>query len=283
MQLTDALQAIYGSISLGDVHLATGGSATTTIDALVEDGDEEGSIIVISTTDGLAPQGEFGQISDFDEFTFKWTHDTLSAVVGAGDRVLINSDELKLHDAIEIANRAMDRIGKLQRVDTATLETVEGQSEYAVAVAWKFGKPQRIDLQTRTDNANDHGWRPEENWDYIPAGPNATGLLVFYDPLLAGRDIRIWYLVAHPRLVLWGDYIDEVIAEELMRSACTAEALDFLVRRDGQGADPELKRARDIAAIDFARAKVDNRLYREPNTAGRRPPRAYKSRPTRSI
>src|SRR3990167_291545 len=181
MQLTNLAQDIFLSLGIGQVRKLTGGSTTTSLDSTETAGVDEGTIIIVTDAGGLsaAPQGEFGRITAFAPSTGTWTHDTLTTAPASGDYAMICRNDLTLYDFIELANRGLQKLGDLSFVDTTTLDTVTLQTEYAAAVAWKRGKPTRIDVQSRTGDSNDNQWRRVYDWEYVPAAANSTGLIIF--------------------------------------------------------------------------------------------------------
>ena len=261
--LSQGLQDLYTDLGLGQSRKITStGTTTTSVDSTDTDANAEGSIIVISSTDALAPQGEFGRITAYASGG-TWTHDAITVATGAGDYVLINRSDLPLYDAIEAYNRALRSLGDLDWVDTSTLETVAQQTEYTAAVAWKRKRPKRIDIQTKLDDSNDNRWQTITDFDYIPAAANSTGLIIFKSQPNTLRDLRIWYEDVHPRVTTYNAYIREELHPEIVRQAALLAALEFMISQTGRGVDPQLVQDRNKAATALDMAKQMHGKYRE--------------------
>ena len=269
LQLYQVLLDMYADLGHGQVRKVTGtGTTATTIDTAIKTGGlEVGSIIVRSTTDALAPQGEFGRVTAFNPTTSTWAHDALTVATAAGDYVQLCRNQIPLYDGIEIVNRALRALPMVVLVDTTALDTAETQTEYAAAVAWKHSRPRRIDIQTNTGDSNDNDWEILHGWDYVPAGANSAGLLIFDSQPTASRDLRIWYDADHPRVSLYSDYINEMLRPEVVRATVLQEVLDFLIAKQGQSASNALKEQRNKAAVDADRALARNYIFRPPREA----------------
>jgi hypothetical protein len=89
--IRDAMR--FQGIDAFDIRTATGGSVTTFVDTTLADkyGDDElmdGFVLVLRTTDMIAPLGEFARISAYVEATQTATIATLSAAIDSGDKIL---------------------------------------------------------------------------------------------------------------------------------------------------------------------------------------------------
>jgi hypothetical protein len=109
-------------------------------------------------------------------------------------------------------------LGDYPQIDTTTLDTASNQTEYAAAVNWKRRPPYRIDIQGKTTDANDNKWRKIERgrWEYVPAAPGSTGLIIFNFQPTASRDLRVWFQDKHPEVAVYNSAIYEGFHPELI-------------------------------------------------------------------
>jgi len=232
--LSDIVQDAYRKLGVLHEEKATGGSTTTAVIAILaeEGGDDDwngGALFVKKTTDEAAPQGEFSSISDYVDLTGTFTTlDTLTVAIGAGDIVTFSDASIPLQQMISLVNDALQKLGDIPTVDTTTLDTEASKTEYAAAVAWKRGRPWRIDIQTRTNDADDNQWMQVSGWEYIPAAPGIAGSIVFNQQLVASRDIRVWYMAPHPDVLDFDDPILESYVPELAAHTAYLMAIRWL-------------------------------------------------------
>jgi len=74
---------------------ADSGSTTTLVDAVLTQADDywiDVELEIVTTTDGLAPQGEIATVTDFDDGTDTLTFDALTAAIGTGDTYELRND-----------------------------------------------------------------------------------------------------------------------------------------------------------------------------------------------
>ena len=233
--LWQLLRDAYSELGQLQVSAATGGTTTTIVDSKLigagRDDDWNGGAVIVLSAGGAAPEGEFGRVSDYVDAAGTLTVPEMSAAVESGDLYGLVSEYYPLQQMIELANQALRNLGDLTHADTTTLDTAAGQTEYPAAIAWKRRPPRRIDIQTRTGDADDHRWALVRAWDYVPAAAGESGVIVFRSPLRAGRELRIWYEDAHPRVSAYDDEIREEIHPALAVAAAVEKALVWQVSR----------------------------------------------------
>lgn len=201
---------------------ATGGSTTTALnsnfnlvgDPVYTDGDESivlGTLIVVSTTDGLAPQGEYQRISAYTEDSGTITVDTaFSAAIGAGDVCMIIHSQFSVENLIELANQTLTDLGQFYRVDSSL--TTSATRNYTLPLAAKGNRPHSIEIEVVTDRRD-----YVAAWDYITALPGSTATIQFqYDPP-AGKTLYITYAAEHGRVTDYDDVIDESIPQAVCK------------------------------------------------------------------
>lgn len=202
------------------------------IAATYEDDEfNEGWAFCIRTSDGLAPQGEYVRISDYDGVTGTFTVDTFSANVDAGDTIGFINDEYPLRLMLERLNSALrtEKIGDLVLVDTS-ITTVSGQTEYTLPLALKR-RPFRVEIQTST-TSGDYEYVQIYGWRHVPAAAGSTGKLVLSANPDAGKILRVWYRGQHPTLSTYSSVIDETIPPEIVRYALLVEMMSWLNSRE---------------------------------------------------
>jgi hypothetical protein len=242
-------QLLFDTLSaLGQMttYKASGGSTTTAIrtNTGYTQTNLTGTLIVRETTDGLAPQHEFSEVTAFAPSTGTFTvGDAFTAGIGSGDIFGFASPLFPTRQIIESINEGLRSLGDLHLVDTTTLDTADNKTEYAASVLWKRRPPYRIDVQTNTSDAdgNDNRWWTIRDWEYIPAAPGSTGLLVM-PQFASGYDLRIWYQDNHPRVTDYDDVIAEVIPPELAVAVCAEKALLWQKNRT-QSSEPGILKA----------------------------------------
>jgi hypothetical protein len=264
----DALVRAYRRTGQMTVSKATGGSTTTIVDSTQARGRDntwkEGAAFLIYDAGGLgaAPQGEMRRISAFTASSGTFTVDTaFTAAPASGDVYGFIGEYYPLQQMIQLVNDALADIGDLPLVDTTTLDTVAGDSEYAAAVAWKRGRPTEIAVQGRTGDSADNQWRVVHDWEYVEAAPGTAGRIIFRQYPWASRDLRVRYQGPHPYVVAAADVIAEVLEPELVVAALSKHALNWQNKRL-QGSDPYLLQAENDARQAFENARVERPIAR---------------------
>ena len=273
-KLWNLIRDAYQELGQLQVAKATGGSTSTIVDTkLVHTGKDDdwkdGAVIVLEDAAGAsaAPEGEFSRVSAYVDSTGTLTIDPLSVAVSSGDVYGLVSAYFPLKQMVELANLALKSLGDLALVDTSTLDTCLNQTEYAAAVAWKRRRPIRVDIQTKTGDADDHRWHTLYDWEFVPSAAGTTGLIVFKQQPTASRDLRIWYEDAHPRVSDYDDVIHASIHPALAVAALVEKALVWQHTRLEGGNDFLLLRLND-AKHELERVKAMYPIWK-PQTRAR--------------
>lgn len=230
---------------------------------------KNGAIFVLEDAGGAgaAPEGEYKLITAYVDTSGKFTVESnFSAQPASGDLYGIVSEYYPLYTMIELVNAGLRGLGDIALVDTTTLDTATDKTEYAAAVEWKRRAPQRIDYQGNTDDADDNRWIRVFDWEFVPAAPGSTGLIVFHTQLPEERDIRIWYMGSHPRLSAYDDVVAEVITPELAVASCVERALRWQNSRLG-GGDPFLLQRWNDAKVELGRTILRFPVWRPSRVA----------------
>jgi hypothetical protein len=215
--------------------IATGGSTTTLIDTaglvgLDNDVFNGGALWIPKTTDGLAPQGQFKQITDFVASTSTVTlASAVTAVIGAGDTYAINKRRYPLAKIIQKVNQVLATVGKVPVEDTSTT-TVENQREYTLPAAASLDLRQ-VWLETDTDNDL---WMPLYNWDVVyTAGGAAEKVLIHHD-FFDDNTLKFIYVAQHTQLRAQTDVLNEVIHPDRIVFKAAADLLTEFMDRTRQ-------------------------------------------------
>lgn len=203
---------------LGQVGAASGGSTTTVIDStlsLSTDVKAGGTIMIVKTTDGLAPQGEAQRVNSNTSNTY--TTNAFTAAVGAGDEYAYIAKDFNIYEFMRMVNRGLRMIGMIPLVDTS-ITTASSQREYTLPVAIKRDQIANVEIAKNTD-ANNYQWTPLFDWQVQQASPGSTGLLVLTKQPEAGYKIKIEYLGEHPEITALSDTLHEVVPPELATAA----------------------------------------------------------------
>lgn len=266
LQLTHVLQELYRSLG-AKMLVATGGSTTTTIDTkLAEelaDGNEDdiyngGTLIVVQDTGGLAPEGEIARISDYEASTTTITHETMTAAIASGDRVMVAPIDYPLADMIEVVNDALRDLPEVPQYDTS-ITTAANQTEYDLPLSVKGGRILRVEIQGLLNDSNDNQWRPVPDWEENFAQAGVTGKFTIPQYPI-GYTVRITYRKWHPRVKLYDDYINEFLHPRLVNAAVLAYALQWRNNSNAGagGADPSLLSLEQKAWSQYDRAKIEH-------------------------
>lgn len=264
--LTNLLQDIYTSLGQLRVGVATGGSATTLVDAALageaRDDEWKSGVVFVARAGGAAPEGEFATVTGFEASTGAFTLGAgLSAAIAAGDRYGVASAYYPLETMIELANAGLRALGDIPLVDDQALVTGAGESSYAATIEWSRRRPLRIDYQAVPGLTAMDPWRTLHDWDFVPAAPGAPGLILFADALPAGRRLRVWYQATHPALRAFDDPVADSIPPELAVAAGVERALRWQNARLG-GSDGSLAARWEQAQAELADARRSFPIWR---------------------
>jgi hypothetical protein len=210
--IRDAMR--YQGADAFDIRIATGGSTTTMEDTAFEDkyGDDElkdGTLLVVRTALGLAPEGEFSRISGYVESTGIATFTpALTGSIASGDTCMIISPEYPVRLLIELANDALRDCGEVTFTDSSTT-TVAGQMEYELNPAFK--RLVNVYYQAKLDDADDNQWTRVDGYKVIPSQGNVPAIIVFPNGFPDGHLLMFIYNGMHPVVSAYNSPINEAI------------------------------------------------------------------------
>lgn len=229
-QLTHLLQDVWFRLGQMKRWSVTGGDLDSIINTawagveelIYEDDDPAliyGTAVVIKSTDGAAPEGEFARITNYDSASQTIDHDGFTTAVGSGDKIGIAAPAFPLEDMIEAANIAIVRLGELEVPDTSITAT-PGVYEYTLPAAIR-AKPLAVNSRASSNEV----WKPVQGWGVIPATAGSNWTLVL--PTDFDSNIQIVYRAHHPKLSAYDSDILDTIHPELATCAVVAEALQW--------------------------------------------------------
>jgi hypothetical protein len=242
MQLGKLLEEIYVALGLQVLRrVATGGSTTTVIDAGIANrkgdgyyaqGSNGGHILFISqSTDRLAPEGQFGEISAFATSTTTptFTVPTMTAAAAAGDIYAVMKPSIQLYEMIGRVNAGLRRLPDLELTDVS-LTTAANTLAYSLPLPIRFSKILDIQIGNDTD-----GWEDAPGYDVTPSSGSTVDKLIFtsqpgYDSTTAAnKTIKIRYMGKHPTLSVYSDYVEKSVVDELALAVCAEAAYEHLM------------------------------------------------------
>lgn len=271
--LTDVIQAVLRELGELKVSFATGGSTTTVVDANEAGGQDQvwkgGTLVILYDAGGAgaAPEGEFFRITSYVANTGTFTVPTISAAVAANDRYGVTGPAYPLQQIIQSVNDALRSLGDIALVDTTTLDTIAGDTEYAASATWKRSRPLRVDVQGRTGDAQDNQWLTSYDWDFIPAAGGTSGKIIFQHYYAGTRDIRVTYQDKHPRVIGFSDVIHETFHPDLVVVASKVKVMEW---KAGQTRDPE-----HIRKLNELRTELNNARALHPIWKPKRKPKLF--------
>lgn len=261
-QLTHLLQDAWHRMGQLRLWVVTGGSTTTVINTdwalpeepIYEDDDPAlilGTAVVTRDTGGLAPEGEFGMITDYDSGTSTLTIDALTTAVASGDRVGIASPLFPVEDMVALANIALRRLGDIEIPDTS-LTVAAGQTEYTLPATIRT-RPLRVRIQ-RQQASGDNEWELVQGWDVIPATAGSSWTLVV-PQMTQGYSLEVLHRAPHPELTAYDSPIQETISPEVALAALVAEAYQWYNNQVG-GSNQYFLQRENKAIQDLEAARV---------------------------
>ena len=216
---------------------ATGGSTTTVQDTALL--NKKGTnfykdriLVVSKTTNGAAPQGQFGIVSAYSAAnppTF--TVPTMTQTAHSGDIYAVMKNTIALYEAIEQINIAMDMLPAVRLEDTS-LTASASTLEYTLPIATKGYPIQDVLIGNSTN-----GWKQKRDYKIRPAVGGSTETLVFqtqppYDTNTpANGTIRLIYLGKQTALSAFSDTISEKYADELVNAVCAFQMIEYYINK----------------------------------------------------
>lgn len=215
-ELTYMTARLIGGNVLQEAFATASGTTTTMTDTYRPSNEgadywNEGTIWILQTTDGLAPQWESSIIRDYDGagvFTF----DALTAAPDQNDKYAVLKRRYQRHIVRQMVNQALQELGAVARTDTS-LTTVDDQTEYDLPLP---ANPElkAVYIQTNKDDSNDNRWEKVYGWSIKHGDPSTGDVLVFDRQYTAGYTLRLDYNDRHDQLFDDSDALQEDIPVE---------------------------------------------------------------------
>lgn len=218
--LGDAVRDVLTELGQLSEGVATGGSTSSVVDSGLGGSNDDwngGTVLISHDAAGAAPEGQFAIVTDYaaDTGTLSCATDSFTVAPAAGDVYGVCTVYYPLRQIIRSINRALMSLGDIPQVDTTTLTTAAGQTEYTASVAWKRRPPFRVDIQTNSDS-DDNAWNTLYDWEYVPATAGTTGKIILKGQPSSGYYLRIWFADRHSAVNTYSDVIYEGLPPELV-------------------------------------------------------------------
>ncbi len=244
MLLGKLLEEIYVACGLQVLRrVATGGSTTSVIDSAIANrkgdgfyaqGANGGYVMIISqTTDRLAPEGQFGEVSAFtlSTTTPTFTIPTVTAGVAAGDVYSLMKPVIPLYEMIGRINEGLRRLPPLELADTS-LTTLPDTLLYDVPLA--AGAYQVLGIEIGNDA---DGWEDAPGYATSPWPSSIPNDLIFTSQpptdstTPTNKTIKIRYLAKHPTLSIYSDSVEKSVPDNVAIAVCTEAAWELMMRK----------------------------------------------------
>lgn len=245
MQLGKLLEEVYKACGLQVIRRkATGGSTTTVVDSAYTNkkgdnyfaqGANGGHILFITeTTDGLAPQGQFGEVSGFvNSGGPTFTVPTMTAAAGAGDIYAVMKPVIPLYEMIAQVNAGLRRLGNLDKVSTS-LTGLADTLAYTLPSGVNATNIKKVEIGS---DDPDYGWQDARGYNLQPQAAGTGDQIIFtsqppYDSTTAAnKTIKITYHGPHPILSDYDDYVEKSVPDELAIAFCAETAWEYLMQK----------------------------------------------------
>lgn len=238
--LSDIVRGAWTELGQLSIVQATGGSATTIVDTNTKYTTDNallgGTAVVITTTDGLTPQGKFSRISAFNASSKTFTIDTVTDAIGSGDTIGLARPTIPMHQMIQAVNDALkDHIGTISQVDVS-LTSQSGNATYTLPEGMYIKKLLDVQIEPGGTNSPNIDEAYHSIMGQVEILPTPTGGQMISHGLYAGKEIKIIYEGLHPKLTLYNDKVHESVQEGLLKAATVDKALSWLVSKRGDSA-----------------------------------------------
>lgn len=232
-QLTQLLQDTWYRMGQLRRFIVTGGDTDTIINTgwagveepIFEDDDPAliGGTAVVLAAGNAAPEGEWGEITDYDSASTSLQIRALSATIEANDRIGIASPLFPVEDMIELANVALQKLGEVD-VPYNGLSVIANQTEYALP-SYISEKPVAVYYQGLVSSVNNK-WRLVQGWRVIPQAVGTQWTLVIPN-LPQTQALQVIYRAMHPKVTAFDSEISPSIPPELIINAMIAETFQW--------------------------------------------------------
>ena len=196
---------------------ATGGSATTLIDTVYLDQDDDywngGTVWVIydAGAAAAAPEGEWARITNHVSSTKTITCTTLTAGIAASDLYAVADDEYKRGAIVSQINRSLVDMGEIIYTDTTTITTADDQTEYTLPTGLAAGNLREVWLQGDDDDSDDNRYTLIKNWYVQVTATGTAEELVLQYQYASGYALKLVYVAPHPQMYTRTSKLSETI------------------------------------------------------------------------
>jgi hypothetical protein len=255
--LFDLVRKTLSELDVAAEGTATGGTTTTLVDTARGETDDYwngGTLLIVETTDNLAPQGEFAVVSDFAATSDTLTFPALTAAVGAGDRYALGKKRYPLQKLIQYINSALQNLGRIPYTDTS-LTVGANQTEYDLPAACVGMDLLQVFVQGNNTDADDNQWTELFNWRTEEGATGDPDTLILATQPTSGYKLKLVFLGAHPELVSAPDQLSESVPVERVVYVAALKGLTAYAdrtdrREDFRGTLDDLVQKKDQAKLD---------------------------------
>ena len=210
-ELTYLTARLVGGNVLQEAFVTSSGNTTTFTDTYRPSNEaadywNEGTVWILKTTDGAAPEWESSIIRDYDGAGL-FTFDAVTAAVEANDKYAVCKRRFQRNVLIQYVNQALQELGAVARTDTS-LTTIDEQTEYVLPLGANPDLKQ-VWIQTKKDDANDNKWVKLVGWEVVHGAPSTGDVLRFDRQYTAGYTIRLDFNDRHAQLFADADRMQE--------------------------------------------------------------------------
>lgn len=248
-----------GLLTAGSVDTSSPSATTHTEPRKSRVGDwNGGTLFVLDTADGAAPQGEWQKVtsSTYSTSTLKTTYTTpaFTAALASGEKIALASAKYPIEEMLLVLNRALSSLGEVPLVDTS-LSIVTGQSEYTLPAGVGGRNLRRVYVTTDVGDTGDLEWQENVMWSVVPAAPGSTSTLIFRLIPDTGETIRLVYMGSHTQCWAATDSISDYVPIERLVAEFNYRFFLWAKRRGTDMEELGLDLNEATAAVEDARRR----------------------------
>ncbi len=260
--MTDTLFEIsyQAAVELGGIVVegkATGGSTTTLVDTgalgskefASKDDDfwNGGTAWILNDAGGssAAPEGEFGEITDYVKSTQTLTFDALTVAVASGDYYAVGKKNYPINILTQKINRVLRKI-MIETTDITTITTADNQTEYDLPAGPL--ELLKVKIEGNTTDSNDSRYSEISNalWDVERTVTGTIDKLVFHNQPNTARQIMLVYKAPHPRIYTSTTQINELVNPDYVVIHTVIDMLNWRYSTVGDGDETLINRRNDF-------------------------------------
>lgn len=209
---------------------------------------------ITKTSDGSAPQGEYGVVSDFGGGTAT-LRSSLTATVPSGASYALGRRRYPLDLLAQSANAAYRDLGKIPQTDTS-LTTTTSTTQYTIPAAARKDL-REVWIQTVLSQDNIKGWKKlvyGTHW-------RQENTLLYVPQLYVGRLLKLVYVDESPQLSSYSDTLSDYVHPKRIIYKAAAHCLLWRAEKLNPAAQSQvLQRVNYFLDLDL-RAERDHEIH----------------------